>query len=375
MLLRLLLLVLLATVPVHAANRMQQFLLGLPKPELHIHFEGTIEPGTVLEIARRNHLDHFPYGSVAEIQQRMGDAKDLPSFIRVYEELLSVIRTEDDFYEVAMRYFRRVRQQNVVYVEMFFDPQMHTARGIPYATVIAGLRRARQDAAATLGLRCEFILCFNRDRSAESALAHLEKALPDRDIIIGVGTDNPEDAGFPARFAPVFQRAAAAGFRLTSHCDVDIKGSGENIRDCLGLLQVERIDHGVNVLDDPALIARAREKHTGFTVAPALLYGPAPGAVNTFYFDRCARAAKAMLDAGLLVTLASDDPGIMCSQYVGEVYVATQARLDLSAAEMVAFARNGFAMAWLPAADKARYLALLDAYVQHFPSPESAAAP
>ena len=374
MIIRLLFLALLATVPGHAANRMQQFLLGLPKAEMHIHLEGTIEPGTVLEIARRNHLEHFPYGSVEEIQQRMGGAKDLPSFIRIYEELLSVIRTEDDFYEVAMRYFRRVRQQNVVYVEMFFDPQMHTTRGIPFETVIAGLRRARQDAAAVLGLRCEFILCFNRDRSAESALAQLEMARPHRDIIIGVGTDNPEEAGFPAKFAPVFQRAAEAGFRLTSHCDVDIKGSTGHIRGCIEALGVERIDHGVNVLDDPALVARAREKQIGFTVAPALLYGPAPGAVKTFYFDRCARAAKAMLDAGLLVTLASDDPGIMCSQYVGEVYVATQARLDLSAAEMVAFARNGFAMAWLSAADRARYLAMLDAYVQHFPSPESVAA-
>lgn len=155
---------------------MQQLLLGLPKAEMHIHLEGTIEPGTGLELAQMNKIADFPYHSMVEIQQRMGDAKDRPSFIKVYEQLLSVLRTEADFHEVAMRYFRHTRGQNVFCVEMFFDPQMHPTRGIPFATVMAGLNHARDDAAQFLGLRRGLILCFNRDRSAESAMEHLEMA-------------------------------------------------------------------------------------------------------------------------------------------------------------------------------------------------------
>lgn len=350
-----------------APARWAHFLHGLPKTELHIHFEGTLEPGAVLELARKNRIADFPFSSVEDIQRRMGETRDLPTFIRIYEQMLSVMRTEDDFYEAAIRYFRRVREQNVLYVELFFDPQMHTSRGVPFETVMAGLRRACDEARTVLGLRSVLILCFNRDRSAESALRHLELGLAHRDLIIGVGADNPEDLGFPARFAEVYARAAGEGLRLTSHCDVDIAGSVQNIRDCLDLLHVERIDHGVNVLEDPALVARARERRIGFTVAPALLYGPAHGAVNARYFDRCALGAKAMLDAGLLVTLASDDPGLFCSQYVGEVYVAVRERLDLSAGDMVAFARNGFEMAWLKPDERAAYLARLDAYVKAFP--------
>jgi adenine deaminase len=352
--------------------RWAHFLHGLPKAEMHIHFEGTLEPGSVLELARKNHLAAFPFASIDEIERRMGETKDLPSFIRIYEQMLSVVRTEDDFYQVAIRYFRRVRAQNVLYVELFFDPQMHTTRGIPFETVMAGLRRAHDEAEAVLGLHSVLILCFNRDRSAESAMKHLEMALPYRDLIIGVGTDNPEESGFPAKFAPVYARAAAEGFRLTAHCDVDIPGSAQNIRDCLDLLHVERIDHGVNILDDPALVALARERHIGFTVAPALIYGPVPGAFATGYFDRCALGAKAMLDAGLRVTLASDDPGLFCNQYVGDVYVAVRERLGLSAEDMTAFARNGFEMAWLKPAERAAYLARLDAYVKAFPGMQSA---
>lgn len=348
-------------------DRMAQFLLQLPKAEMHIHLEGTLEPGTVLELARKNQLKDFPYTSVTGIQQRMGDAKDLPSFIAVYNELLSVLRTEEDFYEVAWRYFNRVRAQNVVYVELFFDPQMHTSRGIPFATVMAGLNRARHEAQAILGLKVQLILCLNRDRSADSAMKTLEEALPYKSDIVGIGLDNPEEVNFPQKFKPVYDRARAAGFRLTSHCDVGVPNTLAHIRDCLDVLGVERIDHGVSIIADEKLMARAKSRGVGFTVCPALLYGPTPGGFQVRYYDFCVAGAKRMLAAGLMVTLSSDDPGIMVGQYVGEVYVSVQQRAGFTRDEMVTLARNGFLLAWITEAERKAYLQQLDAYVASFP--------
>lgn len=347
--------------------------MGLPKAELHVHLEGTLEPDTVLLLARRNNillnlggveldpsLPQHPGGigdnttkggeegvgnrgmqhSSKEkiIQRRMGECHDLPSFIRVYTELLRVMVTEQDFYEVAMGYMQRARAQGVLYVEMFFDPQMHTSRGVPLDTLMQGLRRARDDAAlrdpplagAGPPLLCSFILCFNRDRPVADAMLLLDQALAYRDLIVGVGTDNPEHLGFPREFVPVYEKASAAGFRLTAHCDVDFQGSEQNIHDCIHLLSTERIDHGINILDNPSLIAHAREKHVAFTVCPTIFYTPTLGQFSMGYFHRCAQGAKAMLEAGMLVSLGSDDPGIMCSQYLGDIYVSVCNALELS---------------------------------------------
>jgi adenosine deaminase len=241
-----------------------------------------------------------------------------------------VLQTEDDFYHAAIRYLQRVRDQGVVYVEMFFDPQMHTTRGITFATIMNGLKRAQREAADALNLRCAFIMCFNRDRPLESALEHLMQAIPYHDLIIGIGTDNPEHHNFPQDLAPAFAKAAQEGFHLTSHCDVDFESSVHNIRGCLDLLHTERIDHGINTLDDPELTTRARNQRIGFTVCPTYLYGATHGEVDSHYFDRCARAAKEMLDARLCVTLSSDDPGMMCSCYVGDIYNDVCELLDLS---------------------------------------------
>jgi adenine deaminase len=338
--------------------------MGLPKTELHVHLEGTLDPEMVVEFARKHQMEEFASASESSIRQRMGDARDLPSFIKVYEQMLTVLRTQDDFRDAAWRYLCRVHAQGVVYVELFFDPQMHTTRGIAFSTVMEGLRQAQREAADALGLRCVFIMCFNRDKSIESAFNHLTQALEYRDLIKGIGTDNPEHAGFARDFAPVYEKAVQAGFRLTSHCDAGFHASIQNIRECFELLRVERIDHGVNVLDDPQLISHALENKIGFTVCPTMLYTPIPGEINTGYFQRCASAAKDMLDVGLRVTLASDDPGVMCSQYVGDVYVNVSEELDLSTRDMITFAQNGFEMAWLGEEDKHKYLEKIDSYVK-----------
>lgn len=304
-------------------------MLGLPKAELHIHLEGTLEPQTILEFAQRNNLTSFPFSTSTQIKQRMGASHDLPSFIQIYEQLLSVLLTADDFHNAAMKYFKQVHSQGVVYVEMFFDPQMHTSRNISFNVVMDGLRRAKKDALEEFGINCNFIMCFNRDKSIDSAMEHLQLALEHKDIIIGVGTDNPEHTGFPKDFQEVFQKAKQAGFRLTSHCDADHESSVSNIKDCLHLLQVERIDHGVNVLDDEELVELARQSNIGFTVCPAKMYD-SDLEIRMGYFMRCAEAAKGMLDAGLRVTLSSDDPGIMCSCYIGDIYVEVRALICLS---------------------------------------------
>ena len=248
----------------------QAFALRVPKAELHIHLEGTLEPDHYLDLIARNGLE-ARYTTVEAVQERLLDQRDLNSFIEVYEELLSAMRTEDDFYEVALAYCRKVASQGVVYVEMFFDPQMHTIRDVPLETVMAGLLRARSEALSSLGLTLNFIACFNRDRSAESAAHHLEELVAWQEVILGIGLDNPEEIDFPKKFAPVYQRASDLGFRLTTHCDVNVPNTLQHHWDAIHLLRVERIDHGLNVIDDPALLELVLEKGIGLTACPMLL--------------------------------------------------------------------------------------------------------
>jgi len=341
---------------------MKHFIHGLPKAELHLHFEGTLEPEMALDLAARNSLA-LPYQNVDEVKTRMGCAYDLPTFIAVYEELLSVIRTEQDFYEVAYAYFVRSHSQNVVYAEMFFDPQMHTTRGIALETVINGIHQAQVEAERKLGLRSQLIMCFNRDRSAESAMAILEQSIPYKEKIVGIGLDNPEEENFPAKFNNVYSRARKMGYRLTSHCDVNQLNTIQHLWGCLNDLRVERIDHGVNVLEDENLIETVKKQRIGLTVCPTILYTDTPNRFQYDYFDLCAEAVRKMLDLGLLVALNTDDPGFMCSQYLGDVYITTQERLNLSKEQLVTLARNSFEIAWLADDIKQQYGNLITAYM------------
>ena len=225
-----------------------------------------MEPELKFELAARNGV-RLPYASAG--QMRAGYAfRDLTSFLAAYYEGMSVLRAEQDFYDLAMAYFRTASAQNVVYAEVFFDPQAHTSRGIAFEAVIGGLHRARLDAQAELGLRVQLIMCFLRDMSADSALATLEQSLPYRDQIIGVGLDSDERGNPPVKFASVFERARAEGYRLTMHCDVDQADSVRHIWQCLDDIGVERIDHGVNCLEDDALMARLGRDGIGLTVCP-----------------------------------------------------------------------------------------------------------
>ena len=278
---------------------------------------------------------------------------DLSSFLAVYYEGMTVLRTEQDFYDLATAYFAKAHAQNVVYAEVFFDPQAHTTRGIAFDSVIGGIRRAQQDAADRLGLRSALILCFLRDMTAASASATLEHSLAYRDWIIGVGLDSDERDNPPVKFADVFARARAAGYHLTMHCDVDQPDSVQHIRQCLDVIGVDRIDHGVNALEDAGLCTEIKRRGLGLTVCP----------ISNSYVTDSLKAAevKAMLDRGLCVTVNSDDPAYFPG-YMNENLLATQQAAGLSTAELVQLTRNAFACSWLPAADKAAYIRQLEAY-------------
>ncbi len=329
------------------------FIEQLPKAELHLHIEGTLEPELKFALAARNGIS-LPYASAD--QMRAGYAfRNLSSFLTAYYEGMSVLRTEQDFYDLAMAYFRTASAQRVVYAEVFFDPQAHTSRGIGFGTVIGGLHRARLDAQADLGLRVQLIMCFLRDMPADSALATLEQSLAYRDLIVGVGLDSDERDNPPVKFRGVFARARAEGFRLTMHCDVDQADSVRHIWQCLDDIGVERIDHGVNCLEDEALVARLARDGIGLTVCPVS---------NRWVSDGLKAAElKVMLDRSLRATVNSDDPAYF-GAYVNQNLAAAAEAAGLTTAEVARLARNSFEIAWLAPADRDRYLAGLDAYVR-----------
>jgi adenosine deaminase len=324
---------------------------GMPKAELHLHLEGTLEPELKFELAARNGLD-LPYDSV-EAMRAAYDFDDLSSFLAVYYEGMSVLRTERDFYDLAIAYFRKARSQNVVYAEVFFDPQAHTARGVPFRTVIEGVHRAQQDAEASLGLRSQLIMCFLRDLTAESAMETLEESWPYRDWIIGVGLDSNEKGNPPIKFKDVFARARSGGYRLTMHCDVDQDDSVGHIWQCLDDIGVERIDHGINALEDHALVGEIRNRGLGLTACPIS---------NSYVTNGLkAREIKTMLDRSLRVTVNSDDPAYFPG-YMNENLIALNEAVGLTRSEAVQLARNAFTISWLPQEDKDQYLAALEAY-------------
>ena len=330
---------------------MREFIAGLPKCELHLHIEGTLEPELKLELARRNAVD-LPYETVEEMRAAY-DFTDLPSFLACYYEGMSVLRAEPDFYDLAIAYLRRAASQNVRYAEIFFDPQAHTSRGVPFDVVMRGLRRALVDAETQLGLKAQLIMCFLRDFQAEYAMATLLESLPYRDWIVGVGLDSDEKGNPPAKFAAVFERARQEGYMLTMHCDVDQQDSIEHIRQCVEQIGVDRIDHGVNLLEDPTLVEAIKQRGLGLTVCPIS---------NSYVTDSMkADAIRRMLDLGLRVTINSDDPAYFPG-YVQENLVAIQEALGLSREELIQLERNAFEIAWLPRHVKDAYLAELNVY-------------
>jgi len=315
---------------------MDDFITRLPKAELHLHIEGTLEPELALRLAEKNQIA-FPYQTVEQMQAAF-DFTDLQSFLDLYYASISVVRTEEDFHDLTLAYLKKAASQNVRHAEIFFDPQSHTDRDIPFETVLNGITSALKQGQAELGISSHLILSFLRHLSAESAMKTLQQAIPFREQMIGVGLDSSELGHPPSKFVKVFDEARRHGFRVVCHAGEE--GPPEYITEALDLLHAERIDHGVRCMEDPALVARLAEEQIPLTVCPL-------SNVRLCVFKTMSEhPLKRMLDAGLMVTVNSDDPPYF-GGYVNENYSAVQQALDLSQDDLLRLAQNSFEASFL----------------------------
>lgn len=327
------------------------FIAGLPKAELHLHIEGSLEPELMFELAQRNNVA-IPFASVDEVRAAYAFS-NLQDFLDIYYQGMSVLRTEEDFYDLTAAYLARAHADAVRHVEIFFDPQGHTERGIAFATVIAGITRALDDARARYGMTSKLIMCFLRHLSEADAEKTLDEALSYLDRIDGVGLDSSEVGHPPAKFERVFARARALGLKLVAHAGEE--GPPAYVHEALDLLKVDRIDHGNRSLEDPALVARLAAEGMTLTVCPL------SNLKLCVVSDIAAHPLRTMLAAGLHATVNSDDPSYF-GGYVNANYHAVADALDLSKDELLTLARNSFAGSFLGDADKAKHLAAIDAY-------------
>jgi adenosine deaminase len=321
----------------------------LPKCELHIHIEGSLEPELMLALAHRNGV-RLRYDSVEALRQAY-NFRNLQDFLDLYYQGMSVLVTEQDFYDLASAYLQRAHADNVRHVEMFFDPQGHTGRGIAFATVVDGLTRAIADARSKLGIDAALIMCFLRHLDEADAERTLDAALAFKDRIVGVGLDSSETGHPPSKFKHVFNRARDAGLFLTAHAGEE--GPAGYVWEALDVLGVARIDHGNRSLDDPALVQRLARERTPLTVCP--LSNLRLRVVD----DLAHHPLRRMLDKGLLASVNSDDPAYF-GGYVNQNYRAVSKALGLGPDEIAAVVRNGIDASLMPAADKARALADVD---------------
>jgi adenosine deaminase len=318
---------------------------AMPKAELHIHIEGSLEPELIFSLAERNKIA-LPFESVEALQAAY-DFQDLQSFLDIYYAGAGVLITEQDFYDMTYAYLLRAQADAVRHTEIFFDPQTHTERGIAFATVINGISRALQDGQRELGISSALILCFLRHLSEEEAFITLEQALPYRDKFIGVGLDSSEQGHPPEKFSRVFARCRELGLRIVAHAGEE--GPPAYISDALDLLKAERIDHGVRCMEDPALVARLVQEKIPLTVCPL-------SNTKLRVFDRLQdHNLLALLDAGIVATVNSDDPAYF-GGYINQNFLQCCDALPLTRAHAHALARNSFTAAFIDDAKRQQYL-------------------
>lgn len=323
-----------------------ELIRALPKAELHVHIEGTFEPELMFAIAQRNQIQ-IPYQSVEEVKQAY-NFHNLQSFLDIYYAGANVLVHEQDFYDLAWAYFEKCAEDRVVHTEMFFDPQTHTERGVEFATVLAGLKRACEDAKAKLGISSQLIMCFLRHLSEEKAFETLEQALPFKDDIIAIGLDSSEVGHPPAKFERVFAKAREAGFLIVAHAGEE--GPPEYIWEALDLLKVNRIDHGVRSEEDEQLMARLIAEKMPLTVCP--LSNLKLCVVN----DMADHNIRRLLQKGVHVTVNSDDPSYF-GGYMNDNFIAIQQALELSNQELKQLAINSFEASFISDEEKQKWIA------------------
>ncbi|TVQ81929.1 MAG: adenosine deaminase [Micavibrio sp.] len=331
----------------------EEFIQNMPKVELHLHIEGSLEPELMFALAQRNSID-LPFKSVEEVR-RAYDFSNLQDFLDIYYQGMNVLREEQDFYDLTRAYFEKIAAQNVMHTEIFFDPQGHTERGVAFDTALSGITRAMADAENELGVTSKLIMCFLRHLSEDAASKTLEEALPHKDKIIGVGLDSSEKGHPPSKFERVFARAREEGFKIVAHAGEE--GPPEYVTEALDLLKVDRIDHGNRSLEDAALTRRIVESGIALTVCPL------SNLKLCVVKDMRDHPLKKMLDLGIKATVNSDDPSYF-GGYMTENFTAAANALDLTADHLLTLTRNGIAASFLSDTEKAALFDRLDSFAQ-----------
>jgi adenine deaminase len=338
-------------------NAASAYLKGLPKAELHLHIEGTLEPELAFRLARK-HGVALPYAGVEELRAAY-NFSNLQSFLDIYYAGAGVLRDAADFHALTEAYLRKVHEQGVVHVEIFFDPQTHTERGIAFRTVLEGITSALREGQEQLGITHRLILCFLRHLSAANAMHTLETALPYKSAFTAVGLDSSEKGHPPSKFAAVFDRARSEGLLTVAHAGEE--GPPEYIYEALDILKVSRIDHGVRSEEAPELLDRLIRERMPLTVCPL-------SNVKLRVFDRIeSHNIGRLLDRGVCVTVNSDDPAYF-GGYMLENFSALERGLALTRKQLTALARNSFEASFLDTPDKHRWLSAIDAYEREHPA-------
>jgi adenosine deaminase len=332
---------------------MEAFIRALPKIELHLHIEGSLEPELMFELARRNNIE-IPFESAEEVRAAY-EFSNLQDFLDIYYQGANVLVAEQDFFDLCWAYLLRCQQDNVRHVEIFFDPQTHTERGIAFDTIVNGLQRALEQGKAELGISGELILCFLRHLDEEAAFSTLRQALPHRDKIIAVGLDSSEAGNPPQKFQRVFQSALEAGFKTVAHAGEE--GPASYIRDAISLLGVSRIDHGVRCTEDPELVRQLAATRLPLTVCPL-------SNVKLRVFEDMRRHnVLELLRQGLCVTLNSDDPAYF-GGYMNDNFIALCMAHSPSRSEIAQFSRNAIEASFISEERKLEMVASLESFLR-----------
>jgi adenine deaminase len=330
---------------------MNDFIRGLPKVELHLHIEGTLEPELMFALAKRNQID-ISYETIEDIRKAY-HFSNLQSFLDIYYRGAKVLLTEQDFYDLTWAYFNKAQSQNMRHSEIFFDPQTHTDRGIAFEIVIKGIHRAQEDALSKFGISSQLIMCFLRHLSPQEGFKLLEEAKPYKEWIIGIGLDSSEKDRPPSLFKALFEKAREQGYLAVAHAGEE--GPAEYVWEALNLLKSRRIDHGVRSMDDPELIAFLVDKQIPLTVCPL-------SNIKLKVFSKMGdHNLKQMLDKGVCVTINSDDPAYF-GGYMNENFIEAQKNLNLSKSDLLKICQNAIEAAFLDAARKKNLTEELQGY-------------
>ncbi|EGR1751464.1 TPA: adenosine deaminase [Vibrio parahaemolyticus] len=336
---------------------MNAFIQGLPKVELHLHIEGSLEPELMFKLAKRNGID-IPYSSPSELREAY-QFEDLQSFLDLYYQGANVLRTEQDFYDLTWEYLEHCKADNVIHTEIFFDPQTHTERGIDFDTVLNGISRGLTDGREKLGITSQIIACFLRHLSEESAMETLQSVLKHRDKIIGVGLDSSENGHPPAKFLRVFQQAKEAGLLTVAHAGEE--GPAQNITDAIEMLEVSRVDHGVRCVEDEALVESLIETKMPLTVCPL-------SNIKLCVFDEMGQHnIVELLRKGVAVTINSDDP-VYFGGYMTDNFLAVNQAHPMSKEELAKFTLNAIDASFIDNELKAQYRHQVEQYVEQHSS-------